>query len=156
MLEWPSGSFVLKFQPTIKQFEAIPEVVREMHAANDLWTECAISSLTAVEVERLVITTLSQRFEPATITLAGNTVHFDRMFLREHMPKLEAFFHYRNFDVSTLKQLHEFLGGDFHSNDVDRAVNIYSVETKVSNHRGMSDVQDAINLYRGLTSRFRF
>ncbi len=37
--------------------------------------------------------------------LAGNSVHADRAFLRRHMPELEAYVHYRNVDVSTIKEL---------------------------------------------------
>ncbi|MBW3606660.1 MAG: oligoribonuclease, partial [Actinobacteria bacterium] len=42
---------------------------------------------------------------PAAAPLAGNSVHADRMFLRRHMPTLEAYLHYRNVDVSTIKEL---------------------------------------------------
>jgi oligoribonuclease len=37
--------------------------------------------------------------------MCGNSICQDRRFLARHMPKLEAFFHYRNLDVSTLKEL---------------------------------------------------
>ena len=37
--------------------------------------------------------------------MCGNSVHQDRRFLARHMPRLEAYFHYRNLDVSTLKEL---------------------------------------------------
>lgn len=37
--------------------------------------------------------------------MCGNTIHQDRRFMVKYMPRLEAFFHYRNLDVSTLKEL---------------------------------------------------
>ncbi|MEZ5657756.1 MAG: oligoribonuclease [Burkholderiaceae bacterium] len=37
--------------------------------------------------------------------MCGNTIHQDRRFMARHMPRLEAYFHYRNIDVSTLKEL---------------------------------------------------
>ena len=40
-----------------------------------------------------------------TSPMCGNTIHQDRRFMARYMPKLEAYFHYRNLDVSTLKEL---------------------------------------------------
>ena len=37
--------------------------------------------------------------------MCGNTIHQDRRFMNRYMPKLEAYFHYRNIDVSTVKEL---------------------------------------------------
>jgi len=45
------------------------------------------------------------QFKPGTLELAGSGVHFDRTFLKVHMPVLESFLHYRNFDVSTMKRM---------------------------------------------------
>ena len=42
---------------------------------------------------------------PGKSPMCGNTIHQDRRFMANYMPKLEAFFHYRNIDVSTLKEL---------------------------------------------------
>lgn|SRR3990167_10695446 len=43
-------------------------------------------------------------FKPGEAVLAGNTIHFDRAFIRRWMPDLDAFLHYRLFDVSTIRQ----------------------------------------------------
>ena len=43
--------------------------------------------------------------EPGSVPLCGNSIGTDRRFLQEYMPELEAFFHYRNVDVSTIKEL---------------------------------------------------
>ncbi|MDP2707991.1 MAG: oligoribonuclease, partial [Burkholderiales bacterium] len=48
---------------------------------------------------------LQQHVPPGVSPLCGNSVHQDRRFMVRHLPRLEAFFHYRNLDVSTLKEL---------------------------------------------------
>ena len=48
---------------------------------------------------------LRQYVGPGKSPMCGNTIHQDRRFMANYMPKLEAFFHYRNIDVSTLKEL---------------------------------------------------
>ena len=52
-----------------------------------------------------VIEFLKQYVPKNTSPMCGNSICQDRRFLANHMPQLEAFFHYRNLDVSTLKEL---------------------------------------------------
>lgn len=52
-----------------------------------------------------VIAWLAQYVPPGKSPMCGNTICQDRRFLANHMPRLESFFHYRNLDVSTLKEL---------------------------------------------------
>ena len=54
---------------------------------------------------RETIEFLSHYVEPNTSPMCGNSICQDRRFLARHMPELEAFFHYRNLDVSTIKEL---------------------------------------------------
>jgi oligoribonuclease len=56
-------------------------------------------------VESAVIAWLRSYVAPGKSPMCGNTICQDRRFLANHMPKLEAFFHYRNLDVSTIKEL---------------------------------------------------
>jgi oligoribonuclease len=56
-------------------------------------------------VEAELIAFLAQHLAENTSPMCGNSICQDRRFLARHMPKLEAFFHYRNLDVSTLKEL---------------------------------------------------
>src|SRR5262245_16944180 len=56
-------------------------------------------------VEAAVIAWLRQYVPAGKSPMCGNTICQDRRFLANHMPKLEAFFHYRNLDVSTIKEL---------------------------------------------------
>ena len=70
-----------------------------------------------------------------SIPLCGNSIGTDRRFLQEYMPELEAFFHYRNVDVSTIKELARrwypsSLGGQ---------------PEKDSAHRALDDIKESIN-----------
>ncbi len=55
--------------------------------------------------EKKTLEFLSEHCEKGESPLCGNSVGQDRRFLYEHMPRLEAFFHYRNIDVSSIKEL---------------------------------------------------
>lgn len=57
------------------------------------------------EVEAELIAFLAQYLPENTSPMCGNSICQDRRFLARYMPRLEAFFHYRNLDVSTLKEL---------------------------------------------------
>lgn len=82
------------------------DVVRRMHTKSGLLDELAHVDRTAQEAEAETLAFIRAHVpEPALAPLAGNSVHADRMFLRRYMPTLEAHLHYRNVDVSTLKEL---------------------------------------------------
>jgi len=95
--------------------------VREMHTNNGLIEECELdsSSLESAEEKALRFLTRGFTWDP-DVPLGGNGVHFDREFLRRQMPMLHDFLHYRNFDVSSFKQLDKLFGftppesGDIH------------------------------------------
>ncbi|HEX2243441.1 MAG TPA: oligoribonuclease, partial [Gammaproteobacteria bacterium] len=57
------------------------------------------------EAEIMTLTFLRQYIAPGASPMCGNSVCQDRRFLARAMPALEAYFHYRNLDVSTLKEL---------------------------------------------------
>ena len=82
------------------------EVVQNMHKDNGLWQASLASSVTPAQAEQIFLKFInySPWLGPQPV-MCGNTVHFDREFLRVHMPELHDRFHYRNFDVSTLKQM---------------------------------------------------
>lgn len=58
-----------------------------------------------LEAERLTLAFLQDWVPAGASPMCGNSICQDRRFLARHMPKLEAYFHYRNLDVSTLKEL---------------------------------------------------
>jgi oligoribonuclease len=75
------------------------------HTKSGLVERVRASRLVEAEVEQLMVDFLAQHLPPGVSPMCGNSVHQDRRFLARYMPKLEAFFLYRNLDVSTLKEL---------------------------------------------------
>jgi len=86
--------------------EAMDPVVVRMHEASGLIGEIRAATLTVGQAESQVLRFLTEHVpDSRSAPLAGNSVHADRAFLRRHMPELEAYVHYRNVDVSTIKEL---------------------------------------------------
>jgi len=75
------------------------------HGRSGLTDRVRSSTLNEAQVESMMVDFLAQYVPAATSPMCGNSVHQDRRFLARHMPKLEAYFLYRNLDVSTLKEL---------------------------------------------------
>ena len=75
------------------------------HAKSGLIERVKASHLLEADVERRMVEFLPQFVPPGASPMCGNSVHQDRRFMVRHLPRLEAFFHYRNLDVSTLKEL---------------------------------------------------
>ena len=75
------------------------------HGRSGLIDKVKASTVTEADAEQQIIAFLSQYVPKGTAPMCGNTIGQDRRFLVKYMPKLEAFFHYRNVDVSTLKEL---------------------------------------------------
>ncbi len=75
------------------------------HGQSGLIQRVKDSKIDAAEAERLTIEFLQQWLPARTSPICGNSICQDRRFLYRYMPKLEAFFHYRNLDVSTIKEL---------------------------------------------------
>jgi oligoribonuclease len=75
------------------------------HGASGLINRVKSSRINDIEAERLTIEFLKQWVPENTSPICGNSIGQDRRFLYRYMPKLEAYFHYRNIDVSTLKEL---------------------------------------------------
>jgi oligoribonuclease len=75
------------------------------HSKSGLIDKVKASTLTEVEVEAECLAFLKQHVKSSISPMCGNTIHQDRRFMNRYMPKLEAYFHYRNIDVSTIKEL---------------------------------------------------
>ena len=82
------------------------EFVTAMHTTSGLLDQIRSSTVSRTEAEASTLNFLrSSGIEPGSIPLCGNSIGTDRRFLQEYMPDLEKFFHYRNVDVSTIKEL---------------------------------------------------
>ena len=75
------------------------------HGRSGLIDKVKASTVTEEEAERQIIAFLSRYVPKSVAPMCGNSIGQDRRFLVRYMPKLERFFHYRNVDVSTLKEL---------------------------------------------------
>jgi len=75
------------------------------HGASGLTERVRQSTLTDREAEKQTLAFLREHLEPGQSPMCGNSICQDRRFLARYMPELEAFFHYRNLDVSTIKEL---------------------------------------------------
>jgi oligoribonuclease len=75
------------------------------HGQSGLIERVKASKIDAAEAEQMTIGFLKQWLPENTSPLCGNSIGQDRRFLYRYMPKLEMFFHYRNIDVSTIKEL---------------------------------------------------
>ncbi len=78
---------------------------RSHHGASGLVDRVRASPFSAADAERRTLSFLTPFVTPGSSPMCGNSVCQDRRFLAREMPQLEHFFHYRNLDVSTLKEL---------------------------------------------------
>jgi oligoribonuclease len=78
---------------------------KSTHAKSGLIDKVKASALLDVDVENKLLAFLQQYVPERESPMCGNSICQDRRFLARWMPKLEAYFHYRNLDVSTLKEL---------------------------------------------------
>ncbi len=96
---------VLVIRQPAAMLAAMDDWNREHHAASGL-IQRVLASTTSVEQAETETLAFVKRYVPErTSPLCGNSVCQDRRFLARHMPSLEAYFHYRNLDVSTIKEL---------------------------------------------------
>ena len=113
--------------------EAMDEWNRTQHARSGLWQRVLDSRVDLAEAERRTLDFLHQWLPPGHSPMCGNSICQDRRFLARLMPELEAFFHYRNLDVSTVKELARRW-----------AAEIAQGLSKDSAHTALSDVHDSI------------
>lgn len=129
----------------------MPEVVAQMHFESGLASEIAgmtshpdREKMSPRYVMKEALHWLRGMVGPGQIPMAGSTIHFDRAFLKKQMPDLEAWFHYRNEDVSSVREF-------------ARRVNWSVVENQpraAKGHRVLSDLSDSIKLYRYFIENF--
>ncbi|MGI9016256.1 MAG: oligoribonuclease [Euzebya sp.] len=109
--------------------------VKTMHKKSGLTAQIRASETTVAHAEKEVLDFVRQHVPAvATAPLAGNSVHADRAFLRKYMPTLEAHCHYRNVDVSTIKEL----ARRWYPDAVDGA------PAKDGGHRALADIRESI------------
>lgn len=85
--------------------EGMDDWNKSTHARSGLIPKVKASTLAEAEAEQQCLDFLVQHVPTRTSPMCGNSICQDRRFLARFMPRLEAYFHYRNLDVSTLKEL---------------------------------------------------
>jgi oligoribonuclease len=75
------------------------------HGKSGLIDKVKASTVTDAQASQIFLEFLAQYVPAGKVPMCGNTVHQDRRFMQRYMPDLERFFHYRNIDVSTIKEL---------------------------------------------------
>ena len=103
------------------------------HGETGLTARVLESSITAQDAEAKTLGFLDEWADKGASPMCGNSICQDRRFMARQMPELEAFFHYRNLDVSTLKILAQ-----------QWAPEVASGFTKESTHRALADIRDSI------------
>ncbi len=86
-------------------FAAMDDWNKKQHGESGLLTRCRISATTERQAELLTLEFMREYVPAGKSPMCGNSICQDRRFLYRCMPELEAYFHYRNLDVSTLKEL---------------------------------------------------
>jgi len=129
----------------VRQSESVMRGMDEwntnQHGRSGLTARVLASDIDAAEAERRTLDFLKQWAEARRSPMCGNSICQDRRFLARYMPALEAFFHYRNLDVSTLKEL-----------ALRWAPAVAEGFRKNSTHLALDDVRDSIRelqYYRG-------
>ncbi|MBN9411077.1 MAG: oligoribonuclease [Burkholderiales bacterium] len=103
------------------------------HGRSGLIDRVKASTVTEAEAEQQLLDFISKYAPRSGSPMCGNTIGQDRRFLVKYMPKLEAYFHYRNLDVSTLKELARRWRPE-----------IYSAFKKQQAHTALADVHESI------------
>lgn len=106
---------------------------RGTHGKSGLIDKVKASSLSEEQAERVLLDFISRYVPKNASPLCGNTISQDRRFLVKYMPKLEAWLHYRNLDVSTLKELAKRWKPE-----------VYNGFKKAQSHTALADVHESI------------
>ncbi len=118
------------------------DVVKKMHTQSGLLEAIKSSQISLEQAGQQTLEFLKAHIEkPHTVPLCGNSISTDRKFLLSYLPEVEDFFHYRNVDVSTIKELcKRWYPKEY-----------VEMESKSTKHRALDDIKESIEeliLYR--------
>jgi oligoribonuclease len=116
-----------------KELQAMDAWNREHHSASGLWKRVLESDTKMAMAEQGTLDFLSHWIAPGISPMCGNSICQDRRFLFRLMPRLEAYFHYRNLDVSTVKEL-----------AARWAPSIMAGHRKQNRHEALSDIRESV------------
>jgi oligoribonuclease len=128
----------LVIKPSEAALANMGDFVRQMHTDSGLIEELS-SGISLAEAEQQVLGYIKQWVtEERTAPLAGNSIGTDRMFLNRQMPQLDKYLHYRNIDVSSLKELSRRWFPRVY----------FQLPKKTGNHRALADILESIQELR--------
>ena len=104
------------------------------HGKSGLIDKVKASVVTEAQAEELLIVFMKKYVSKGVAPMCGNTIGQDRRFLLKYMPRFEAWFHYRNLDVSTLKELSKRWKPE-----------VYNSFKKQQSHTALADVHESID-----------
>ncbi len=114
--------------------ESMDDWNRNTHTKSGLWQRVVDSPLNNTQAEAHMLAFLSEWVDAKQSPMCGNSICQDRRFLARLMPRLEAYFHYRNVDVSTIKELCRRWNTPLHNGF-----------TKKGTHTALSDIIESVN-----------
>mgnify|MGYP002152415541 FL=1 len=126
--------FHVVISPSEAALEQMGDFVRQMHTDSGLLEELS-DGISLAEAETQLMDYLLQHVpEPQSAPLAGNTIGTDRAFVQRYLPRVHEHLHYRNIDVSTIKELtrHWFPRMYFQAPE------------KNGGHRALADIRESI------------
>ena len=115
------------------RLEAMDDWNRNQHRKSGLWQRVLEQGVSMAEAEARTLAFLGKWVAAKASPICGNSICQDRRFLHRQMPQLEQYFHYRNLDVSTIKELARRWAPD-----------VLAGVGKDSSHTALSDVRDSI------------
>ena len=124
---------VFAIQTSPEHLSAMDEWNTKTHTESGLVRRCLHSHTSLRDAETKTLEFLKKHLEPNRSPMCGNSICQDRRFLARQMPELEAFFHYRNLDVSTLKEL-----------AVRWAPELVNAFKKEASHQALADIRESI------------
>ena len=104
------------------------------HGKSGLIDKVKASEVTEAQAEDVLIDFMKRYVSKGVAPMCGNTIGQDRRFLLKYMPRFEAWFHYRNLDVSTLKELSKRWKPE-----------VYNSFKKQQSHTALADVHESID-----------
>ncbi|MES2183520.1 MAG: oligoribonuclease [Pseudomonadota bacterium] len=124
---------VLVIHQTDERLDAMDAWNKGTHGKSGLIDKVRASTVTEEDAEQTVLDFMARYVPKRSTPMCGNSIGQDRRFLARYMPKLEAFFHYRNLDVSTLKELAKRWRPD-----------VYASFKKAQAHTALADTHESI------------
>ncbi len=125
---------VLVIHQTDEQLDKMDAWNKGTHGRSGLIDKVRASTVTEAQAEAEILAFVSRYVPKSTSPMCGNSISQDRRFLVRYMPRLEAFFHYRNLDVSTLKELARRWRPE-----------VYAGFKKQQKHTALADVHESID-----------